>query len=907
MKRSWLSLLESLAIIAMVAACTDGRVRTGTDEPVAVNDGDTAPESDDLVAVPEEDATAENALPVDEDLLPEENCSQGSEPKPVDTGRVIRLTHQWGGEGMKSLDIGKAIAVDPSGNIYIAGSTDAYFNCHQNRGGDDLVLMKITGNGTLLWTRQWGTEEDDWVRAMAIDAERNLFVAGVTAGSLGDNADFAGGYKDIFVTKWTSAGVELWTKQWGTEWQDFVRGMTLDSEGNVLLAGSVNNSILLAKWDADGNEIWTVQWGEEATGYGSAVAVAPNGDILVAGGTDGDLDGNTNAGGRCNCMEFPPGSGMVGCADCHDIFLSRFTADGVRIDTVQWGLYDAEDIPEEIFVADDGSVFIAGTTQGSFEGNVNAGGSCGYDYCSDVFLSRLDMAGQILWTRQWGEIGDDSLGGLDGYASGLIVAGGATLAEYDFDGAALWTADIGTTVPADLIRSYDGTIAVTGYEIMTAGSNYDLFAGIWDSTGTAGWSALFYGNNAADQATALAIDSGGNIFVAGSTDGSIHGNTTAGGIDIFLTKWLPDGTRAWSRQMGSAAYDIGNSIAIDAANVIFMTGYTGGVLHGNITNAGGYDVFLSKWDGDGEREWTREWGTSEEDSGHAVAIDKEGNIFVAGYTDGSIDGQTPAGEVNMFLAKFNNSGTKVWTRQWGSDSFSLEASKGIAVDIAGNVFVTGYTDGELDGNTNAGAACVMCSGMHITQCFHISCKDAFLTKFSPDGTKVWTKQWGTKYNDVGNAVAVDGAGNIYVTGKTGDYTDSQTSPLTILGDQNMVLTKWRSDGTQEWSKQWGSSAMEEGTGVAVSSSGAVFVTGYTSGALDENQSRGGYDIFLVKVDGTGTQLWAEQWGSGLNDYGNAVAIDPDDRIFVVGATSSAFDGNLSMGGTDAFLSIIEEK
>ena len=142
--------------------------------------------------------------------------------------------------------------------------------------------------------------------------------------------------------------------------------------------------------------------------------------------------------------------------------------------------------------------------------------------------------------------------------------------------------------------------------------------------------------------------------------------------------------------------------------------------------------------------WTKQLGTSSDDWGYGVTTDSSGNIYVTGYTDGKLDGNTNSGRGDMFLVKYDSSGTKQWTKQLGTPSDDYGG--GVTTDSSGYIYVTGYTFGELDGNTNSGDY------------------DIFLVKYNSSGTKQWTKQLGSSYMDRGYGVTTDSSGNIYMTG-----------------------------------------------------------------------------------------------------------------------------------------------
>jgi hypothetical protein len=216
-----------------------------------------------------------------------------------------------------------------------------------------------------------------------------------------------------------------------------------------------------------------------------------------------------------------------------------------------------------------------------------------------------------------------------------------------------------------------------------------------------------------DNAQGLAVDSSDNIYVAGFTNGGLDGNTSSGKHDILLVKYNSGGSKQWLQQFGSSNNDMGLEVNVDSKGNIYVTGKTEGGLDGN-TNSGKNDIFLVKYNSNGTKQWTQQLGTPTFEEGNGVAVDSSDNIYVSGWTRGKLD--TYAGGDDAIVLKYNSSGTKQWTRQFGAPSF-LEKSQynsssqmttsedkgiGVAVDSSGNIYVTGNTKGGLDGNTNSG-------------------------------------------------------------------------------------------------------------------------------------------------------------------------------------------------------------
>jgi len=325
------------------------------------------------------------------------------------------------------------------------------------------------------------------------------------------------------------------------------------------------------------------------------------------------------------------------------------------------------------------------------------------------------------------------------------------------------------------------------------------------------------GSSGEDVAKGVAVDSSGNIYVTGYTDGGLDGNSSSGKKDFFLTKYNSSGTKEWTKQQGSSADDFGNGVAVDSSDNIYVTGYTDKKLHGN-NNSGRFDMFLVKYNSSGARQWTKQLGTSNNEYASAIATDSSDNIYVTGMTWGGLDGSTKpsycmgSGTVkafkectDIFLVKYNSSGTKQWVKQLEGSSKSFDNAQGLAVDSSDNIYVAGFTNGGLDGNTS--------SGKH----------DILLVKYNSGGSKQWLQQFGSSKNDFGLGVNVDSKGNIYVTG----YTEGGLDGKTNSGERDIFLVKYNSSGTKQWTQQLGTPTFEEGNGVAVDSSDNIYVTGWT--------------------------------------------------------------------------------
>ena len=374
------------------------------------------------------------------------------------------------------------------------------------------------------------------------------------------------------------------------------------------------------------------------------------------------------------------------------------------------------------------------------------------------------------------------------------------------------------------------------------------------------------GTDAIDVAYGVTTDTDGNVFVTGYTEDDLGGKS-AGNDDLFLLKYDAEGTLVWKTQVGSSSYEFARDLATDPAGNIYMTGYTLGDLGGK--NAGSYDLFVIKFGPSGKKLWAQQVGTSKTEHAYGIATDSKGNIYTTGFTNGNLEGSN-AGLSDLFVLKYAPDGTLLWTRQFGTEQF--EYARGIATDADDNVFIAGYTNGGLDG-ANSGN------------------EDLFVIKYSAEGERLWTKQLGTATSDVAYGVATDINGDAYIAG----YTEGG------LGGNELFVMKFSKDGDQHWTRRLGSAKTDYARGVATDNEGNVYATGYTDGALDGNTSAGDFDIFFIKYDTDGAKKASWQLGTIGPDYAYSIATDNDGNAYVAGFTSGDLDGNVSAGGYDVFL------
>ena len=237
-------------------------------------------------------------------------------------------------------------------------------------------------------------------------------------------------------------------------------------------------------------------------------------------------------------------------------------------------------------------------------------------------------------------------------------------------------------------------------------------------------------------------------------------------------------------------------------------------------------------------EWTKQYGSSGSDYARGISLDSSNNIYVTGDTSDSFDNSRDCydnrsvdnyGSEDLFLIKFLDNSSVVWTKQMGT--FSNDVAFEVATDSLGNSYVTGYTGSSLDSNLHSGEL------------------DLFLIKYNKDGKCEWSEQLGTSTSDYARGVSVDADGNVSFTGYTNAALDGQTH----YGSDDLFLVKYNSFGKKLWTRQLGTTTLDRAVDVIHDASGNAYIAGSTLGDLDYQRSKGGDDLFLVKYNSDGVK------------------------------------------------------
>ncbi len=528
--------------------------------PPTVNTFTTPPTSTTLT-VPITAFTASDNIQVTGYLANESSAK----PSPTAAGWSFTapISYTFGSSGTKTL---YSWAKDKAGNVSAYKSASVTIDTASPPGATD-------------WAERLGGTSPDIAYSVATDNNGNIVIAGTFTGT----TDFGrgiltsyGGSSDIFVAKFDAAGNCLWSKSFGNSGVEVANAAAVDGAGNVIITGyfqgtgdfgggvktSVYNSrdIFIAKYNgATGDHIWSKSFGyaAEDTGYGLAVDSRDD-SVIVTGRFAGVVD-------------FGGGYYLQSDGGTWDTFVAKYRSDGVHV----WSKNFLSDSPDQGYgVATDrsGNVFVTGTFMGSVDFGAGYLTSASLSY--DVFLAKLDSAGNYKWARRFGNTGSDIGYSVAADNGGNVVVTGSFYGAVDFGGGLHASAGLG-----------------------------DIFVAKYDTDGNYLWSDSM-GGTGLDVAYGVGVDRVTNeVVITGYFQGSVNFGggllTSFGSDDIFVAKYDGlTGSHIWSKEFGDTVIDRGTAVAIDTIGNVLLSGYFKGIADfgsGPLTSAGGsYDTFLLK-------------------------------------------------------------------------------------------------------------------------------------------------------------------------------------------------------------------------------------------------------------------------------------------------------------------------
>jgi gliding motility-associated-like protein len=397
----------------------------------------------------------------------------------------------------------------------------------------------------------------------------------------------------------------------------------------------------------------------------------------------------------------------------------------------------------------------------------------------DAFVCKMDNAGNLVWARRFEGTNYQTGLTIAVDAAGNVYTGGIFFGRVDFDPG-----------PATFFISVFG--------------NKDDFVCKLSSSGDFVW-AKQLGGTTNDRLTSLTIDNQGNLLLTGYFNGvadfdpapSTFYLTSTGDADIFLLKLdAANGNFIWVDQVGGASFDASYSVKTNAAGDVFICGFFLGTVDFDpgagtslINSFGDDDAFILKLDKDGKFIWVKRMGGNLYDRANSLCLDKNNNILIAGYFDGTADFDPGAGVFSLtalgnddaFIVKLDSNGVFNWAKSMGGTSFQRPYI--ITSDDTGAVYTVGYFDGLTDFDPGSGV-------FNISSVANL---DIFVSKLDANGNFLWVKQFGGPAFEAGYALFVDRFKNVYTAGSFDGTVDfdpnSGVYNLTTKGSKDIFIHK----------------------------------------------------------------------------------------------------------------------
>ena len=810
-----------------------------------------------------------------------------------------------------------ACAVDPSGNVFVAGqygSTLTFYNTGGTTGATlvagtsvwTVYLAKYSSAGAVVWAARIGNagNPNTSTNSVATDSSGNVYTTGSygaaltlynTGGTTGATLPFAGTY-DGFVVKYTSAGVVSWAARIGNAGTTFMGGIAVDSSSNVFVVGQYSVALTLYN----------------------------------TGGTTGATLPFAGAGS--------------------DAFLAKYSSTGVLLWASQ--IAAATDTSAGgVSVDSNGNVFVCGSYSAALT-IYNTGGATGATLPSagsyDVFIAKYSSAGTVSWAAEVGGTTDEFGYGSATDSSGNVFVSGS------YSSTTLTLYNTGGTTGATLAQAGGGDAFIAKYSpngyialsVTPASSNVLVSATYTPST----FSPFVNGNPATTLAgttlttTGLYLGGPSNYFNGSISEVLVFGttltNTQRQSMEGYLSrKWgitLPTthpfyGTLPFNRYFNPTDLP-GCSLWLDAADNSTMNSTTTVTVWNDKSGLSNTMSGTATWSGSN----MTFNGSTQAFSNAAYVFPSKAFSMFGVYSNTTAPAATAymnviygnggfpmlgVYDVNKYVSARSvvaNTGALGVSPPvgWAANVTASTSNQmyGITCDTSGNIYATGYyaagstTFSNIDGT--AGATLTTPGGNYA----------CYIVKYTSSGFVSWATQLTTTTTSAvfGYGITIDTSGNLCVAGYySGPLTLSNVGgtvggTLPTSSTPSCFIAKYTSAGAKIWAAQLSNAIQTLGKGIAVDTSGNVFVTGmYSGGVLTLYNtggttgatlpSAGGIDCFVVKYTSAGAVSWAAQIGSTGNDYGNGIATDSSGNVFVTGYYGAALTLYNTGGGTGATL------
>lgn len=703
----------------------------------------------------------------------------------------------------------------------------------------------------------------------ALDSNNNLYVTGYFSGRafFGTTTLVSQSSSDVFVAKYNASGTLLWVKQVTGPQRIGVNAMTLDGQGNVWLLGYTDASVTMGTFSLPGPQTGTAQyiakldssgkwlWGKQFltnTGFASSLATDASGNAYVTGGYR-------------QAVDF--GSLSLTPKTVTEIFVAKVNSNG-SFAWVKSAGGVGRDGGSAIQVTSKNNIVIAGYFNFAIGLGATTLSSAGQD---DIFVAKMNSSGNWIWAKRGGGRGYDQVEDLALDSKDNIFVSGVFQQ----------TATFGTTNLTS--PTNQSSILITKLD---SNGNY-----LWASQGSG------FGNQ---RAASIAIDSQDNAYLAGYFSSELHfgGNTlTTRGRNSAAFVAKIDGQGKWGWYIGGFSTQTNsqswyNKVVLDSAGKLTAVGAIGGTSSfGSQTlqeNPNGHALLINEVSSQGAYTAARSIKGQEATTtvGSAFYTDAAGNAYVSGFFAGqlllgslTLTTSNPRG--SSFVAKVDNDGKWLWAQVVNSTD-ALRVQR-----ITANSQGESYLLGDYTGVARFGALSLGSQSQR---------SDLFVAKLDKDGKWLWAKSASGTGTTNGMGMTLDSVGNLAITGIVrGDCSFGGVATLSAIGSSpDVFVAKMDKGGTWLWAKQAGSPGRFDFVNdVGVDGQDNIIITGaYYGSAIFGGTTltnQGSSDVFVAKIDKSGTWLWAKGAGGAGYEQGASVAVQSNGNIYITGSTSSFID------------------
>ena len=722
-----------------------------------------------------------------------------------------------------------------------------------------------------------GGASDEYGNSVVIDSRGNIIITGFT-----DALNFPvmnafdptfNGVGDAFMAKFTAVGSLIFSTYYGGTGFDAGHAVAVDRSDNIAIVGHTNSpdlplinafdvtqngtsSIFIAKFNSTGSLIFSTFFGGSNYDEGDGITFDSSDNIVIVGITySSDIP-----------MQNSYSSLYSGSRDA---IVAKFSPEGSLIFSTYFG-GSSYDEGTDIEVDSSDNIVIVGFTSSTDLPTLNAYSSTLIDGF-DVYVAKFSSLGSLIFSTYFGGSGADQ-----GYSIAVDSSDNIGITGY--------------TSSDDLPASS-----------ATSSPSYvkdDVIVAKFSPTGSLMFSMRFGGSDF-DHGQKIVFDNSDNLVITGETISAdffilnAFDSVAHGGYDVFITKFSPTGSLIFSTRFGGLSGDSGFGVAVDSSANIVVTGSTSSFdlltlnAYDSLYN-GGKDAFILKLNATGFLVFSTYFGGigPADDKGTSVAVDSLKNITITGSTLSSVfptlnaNDSSYNGNTDAFAVMFDSAGALVFSTYFGGSL--TDHGSGIAFDGSRNIVITGTTFSPNLPMFNA-----------YSSTYH-GLGDVFVAKFDSTGALLFSTYFGGSNSDTGSGIAVDGSGNIAITGYSwsGDLPKLNAYQPTYNGGYDVLIAKFGPTGILLLSTYFGGSGDDYGSDIAVDSRDNLCIIGYTSSSnlprLNAYDSvfRGAYDLIIVKFSPAGSLKFSTYFGGSGSDYGSGIAIDNSDNLAIVGYTYS---------------------